>query len=207
MRHIPDFNENPSKSSRTPADPLCPVVLNLKDLPWADILILGDHLRYAASRLEMELEDRRNSREYFLRPSPKGFSKPGTLLQLAAVLRDWEFFDCLARSVEEALTEERSVIELSTLPLTSLRSFREFIKREHYRSRLAEGYVGRQSFDPATKKELCHALVLEMHFYTLLLNKLDQLIEAFNPPHGSVLMEPRVPLLFVSVPKSYITGH
>lgn len=206
MTQFHHFTPSFAKRSYIPAETTCPLALNLKNFAWADMLILEGHLQYAASRLEMELEDRRNSREYFPGPSPWRLSKPATLLQLAAILRDWEFFDYLARSVEEAVTEERSIIDLSMLPLTSARSFREFLKREHHRSRLAEGYVACQPFDPTTKEEWRHALTLEMHFYTRLLEKLNQLIQALNPPCGSVLAEPRLPLLFVSLPKTHITG-
>jgi hypothetical protein len=206
MTQFHHFTPSFAKRRHIPAETTCPLVLNLKDFAWADMLILEGHLQYAASRLEMELEDRRNSREYFPGPSPWRLSKPATFLQLAAILRDWEFFDYLARSVEEAVTEERSIIDLSMLPLTSARSFREFLKCEHHRSRLAERYVACQPFDPATKEEWRYALTLEMHFYTRLLEKLNQLIQALNPPCGSVLAEPRLPLLFVSLPKTRITG-
>jgi hypothetical protein len=206
MTQFHHFTPSFAKRSYIPAEITCPLALNLKDLPWADILILEGHLQYAASRLEMELEDWRNSREYFPGPSTRRFSKPTTLLQLAAILRDWEFFEFLARAVEEAVTEERSIINLSMLPLTSTRSFREFIEREYHRSRLAEGYVACQPFDPATQEEWCHALTLEMHFYSRLLEKLNRLIEILNPPGGSISAEPRLPLLFVSLPKTRITG-
>lgn len=176
-----------------------------------ELLILECHLRYATSRLEQEMGLRRqNENHLFYSPNGSKTNKCAaaiTMKQLADIVRDNRYFAHLAKTVAEAVVSPRPVIDLSTLITGNPQFLQMFLSCELHRSQLAIAYIQNQAFHLSTRQDLIRALEIEIKFFELLLSELSrQDREQGNSGWSRPLDEPRLPLLFVSLPKSLVVG-
>jgi hypothetical protein len=183
----------------------------LTNFSLEELLILECHLRYAASRLEQEMGLRRKSESYLFY-SPNGSRKNKcaaaiTMKQLASIVRDNRYFTYLARAVAEAAASAQPVVDLSNLITGNPQFLQMFLHSELYQSQLAIAYIQNQAFHPSTRQDLIRALEIEIKFFELLLSELDrQEREPGNSGWSTPPDEPKLPLLFVSLPKSLVVG-
>lgn len=185
--------------------------ISLTDFSQEELLILECHLRYATSRLEQEMGLRRkNKNRLFYPPNDSKENRCTaaiTMKQLASIVRDNRYFAHLARAVAEAAASPQPAIDLSTLITGNPQFLQMFLVYELYRSQLAIPYIQNQAFHPSTRQDLIRALEIEVKFFELLLNELDQQErERGNSGWSTPLDEPKLPLLFVSLPKSLVVG-
>jgi hypothetical protein len=184
--------------------------ISLTDFSREELLILECHLRYAASRLEQEMGLRRKN-ESHLFYSPNGSKKNKcaaaiTMKQLAGIVRDNRYFTHLARAAAEAAASAQPVVDLSNLITGNPQFLQIFLDWELHRSQLAIAYVQNQAFHPSTKQDLIRALEIEVKFFDLLLSELGRPEREPDYSGWSTPDEPKLPLLFISLPRSLVVG-
>lgn len=190
--------------------------VELAGYTWPELIILSHHLEYAAGRLRQELAEFRQAQRR--RPFYPGQQKSGPRVLIshwAGLIRDHRYFSCLARAVEAAVDDRMATVfsfdgQPARLDLSGLLRARDsrplivFLERERHRAHLAVAYVQAQPFDAGARTDLLLALDIEIRFFSRLL---EQVNLASPPLAPSWPEEERVPLLFVSLPKSLVAGR
>lgn len=184
--------------------------ISLTDFSQEELLILVRHLGYAASRLEQEMGLRRKNENRLFHP-PNDSKKNKcvaaiTMKQLASIVRDNRYFTHLARAAAEAAASPQPAIDLSMLITGNPQFLQMFLVYELHRSQLAIAYIQNQAFHPSTRQDLIRALEIEVKFFELLLSELGRQEREPNYSGWSTPDEPKLPLLFISLPRSLVVG-
>jgi hypothetical protein len=194
------------------------IPLDLAGFTWPELMILVNHLQYAADRLQQEMANLRQDKHYFYPKKARNAHKqqPGLMIShWAGLIRDQRYFSGLARAVKAVLDDQWGTLFISDRPLPPLdlsgllakdnRPFFVFLERERHRSHLAVAYLQKETFDELVKRDLLLALDVEIRFFNCLLEWLRPLTPAFlSVPWPE---EDRVPLLYVSLPRVLTTGY
>jgi hypothetical protein len=194
------------------------IPLDLAGFNWPELMILVNHLQYAADRLQQELANLRQDKRYFYPKKARNAKKqqPGLMIShWAGLIRDQRYFSGLARAVAAVLDDQWGTLFISDSPLPPLdlsgllakdnQPLFVFLERERHRSYLAVAYLQKEMFDELVKRDLLLALDVEIRFFNCLLEWLSPLIPASLSASESE--KDRVPLLYVSLPRILTTGY
>lgn len=190
------------------------IFVDLPGFSWPELMVLVHHLQYAADRLQLELDDLRQAQRQrcFYPHSSQGRPQGLLISHWAGLIRDRRYFTGLAQALEETLADWQTILfisdgsppqlDLTGLPARDNGPLLLFLERERERARLAVGYLQRETFDERVKQDLLLALELETRFFSLLLERLHQLLPSCLSP--SLPARDYVPLIFVSLPRVLI---
>lgn len=190
--------------------------VDLSDFTWPELMVLMHHLQYAADRLRQEMVNLRYAQRnrYFYPQKPKAQWQGVLISHWAGLIRDKRYFTFLAQAIEGVINDWAGVLfisdgsppqlDLSELQVRNNQPFIYFLERELQRARLATSYLEAETFDERVKQDLLLALNVEIRFFSRLLERFN-LLSLPSPTIGSRPDEDRVPLLFVSLPKTSLS--